>query len=115
MSGISSRPTYDECFVTQHSASNVLQSDYSFFLNFNINPSVENKGDISSNTLIANENAEISFTPDNFGKLIDIDNVLKGLGTNVNLCDNNTNTLKNVIAVNPRLSDRDIIPTNLHH
>lgn len=125
MAGISSRSMYDDCFLKQSTNTNTLQSNYSFLLDFNVNKSMVNtkipvcnhtiNKDRQCNVCAANSNADISFVPDNFGKLIEIDTALKGIGLTVNKCDNeDLSALKSLVAANPILCDRDIIPTNLH-
>jgi hypothetical protein len=133
MSGIYSRSQYDQCYLNEYKKINDTQTDYALFKDYNINPNmkanmnicVHNYGYIN-NCFLCNNNKEATLdnNPENFKKITEIENNLKGINRPLTYCndkkfqgcfDNNSNLdeCTNNIVINPYLCDRDIIPTNM--
>jgi len=138
MSGISSRLPYDICAFSQKTKTSCSPGDYSLFLEYNINPNLRTATDVpclKSDKSIGcdpchqNENTtgkSLEIGPQNFALKTSIEDDLYGITRNLSKCAserylsceiNNPHRkpgeCDNVIAVNPRLCDRNIVPTNL--
>jgi hypothetical protein len=136
MSGIFSRTPYDECYADAYNRINRPYSDYSMLLDFHVNPSMARpdlkqcahiRADVSSCAVCsANRNANFANTPTDFGRKVDIDGALRGVGRYLSYCNANkfapcgtpsTSRLPlecdETIAITPLLCDRHIVPTNM--
>ena len=124
MSGIFTRSQYDECYSKEYMAMNKPAYNYSLFLDYNVNPNmkanmkvcVEDDKCYSCNL---NKEATLDKTPDNFMKITDIDNNLKGMNIPLTYCNDKkfqgcfNDSTENNIIVNPQLCNREITPTNM--
>ena len=134
MSGIFTRPQYDDCYPDEYTKMNKPAHNYSFFLGYNVSPAMKtnmkvctNNDNESSNDrcFVCNLNNEATLdkTPENFMKITEIDNNLKGLNRNITYCNdkkfqgcfnnNNSEECKNNIIINPQLCNREVAPTNM--
>jgi hypothetical protein len=129
MSGIFTRPQYDECYAKEYKKMNDPAHNYSFFLDYNINPNmkanmnvcVHNHENNNVNCYMSslNKEATLDNTPENFKKMTEIDNNLKGINFHLTYCNDKkfqgcfNNTEENNIIVNPQLCNREITPTNM--
>lgn len=132
MSGIYTRTQYDESYVNEYKKVNDPQIDYALFKDYNINPNmkasmnvcVHNYGYIDK-CFLCNNNKEATLdnNPENFKKITEIENNLKGINKPLSYsndnkfqgCFDNSNSeeCQNNIIINPYLCDREIIPTNM--
>jgi hypothetical protein len=133
MSGIFTRPQYDECYSKEYKKMNDPAYNYSIFLDYNVNPNMkanmniclynneknnENKH-VKCHTCDLNKEATLDKTPENFKKITEIDNNLKGINYHLTYCNDKkfqgcfNNTEENNITVNPYLCNREITPTNM--
>lgn len=132
MSGIFTRPQYDDCYPDEYLKLNKPSYNYSFYLGYNVSPSMKTNMKVcmqneSSNEkcFMCNLNSEATLdkTPENFMKITEIDNNLKGLNRNITYCNdnkfqgcfnnNNSDECKNNIIINPQLCNREVAPTNM--
>jgi hypothetical protein len=131
MSGIFTRPQYDDCYTEEYIRINKPKYNYSLFLDYNINPGMKanmnicvhnyNKSNEKCYSCSLNKEATIDKTPENFMKITEIDNNLKGINRHLTYCNdkkfqgcfNDTEECKNNIIVNPQLCNREITPTNM--
>jgi len=132
MSGIFSRTQYDECYSEEYKKMNQPKSNYSFFLGNNVNPNMKANMKVCMYNINNNENekcymcnlnneATLDNTPDNFMKITEIDNNLKGINRHLTYCNdkkfqgcfNDSEECKNNIIINPQLCNREITPTNM--
>ena len=133
MSGIFTRPQYDDCYPDEYLKMNKPSYNYSFYLGYNVSPSmkanmkmcVHNDDKKNEKCFICNLNNEATLekTPENFMKITEIDNNLKGLNRNITYCNdkkfqgcfnnNNSDECKNNIIINPQLCNREVAPTNM--
>lgn len=136
MAGIFSRSQYDECYFDQRNLSNINEYSYSMnvdsYVNPNFNKNVKSNtcdlhGQNVNNCSICNANKDAGLlqSPDNFAKRTEIENNLFGIERPLSLCGTQKYTgcaikssvaseCDNVIAANPYLCERDIVPTNLY-
>lgn len=126
MSGIFTRPQYDDCYPEEYFKINKPSCNYSLFLHYNINPNMkadmkvclenDNSRCYSCNL---NKEATLSNIPENFMKITEIDNNLKGITKHLSYCNDKqfqgcfNDTSENNIIVNPQLCNREITPTNM--
>lgn len=137
MSGINSRLIHDTCAISQQTSTSCAPANYSLFLDYHINPSFKGPKDVlcanqaktvGCNPCNENANATLELGPQNFVKLADIEDNLRGVKRNLTVCANSKfvscelapnapNRIQgectNNIVMNPRLCDRSIVPTNL--
>jgi hypothetical protein len=128
MSGIFTRPQYDDCYPEEYTRMNKPTYNYSLFLDFNVNPNMkadmkvclENNNDKCYSCNL-NKEATLSNIPENFMKITEIDNNLKGITRHLTYCNDkkfqgcfkDSEECKNNIIVNPQLCNREIAPTNM--
>ena len=131
MSGIFTRPQYDECYPDEYLKMNKPSQNYSLYLDYNVSPAMKANmkmcidNDDNGKCFICNLNNEATLdkTPDNFMKITEIDNNLKGLNRNISYCNdkkfqgcfnnNNSEECQNNIIINPQLCNREVAPTNM--
>jgi hypothetical protein len=132
MSGIFTRPQYDDCYPDEYLKMNKPSYNYSFYLGYNVSPGMKanmkmcvHNDNNNEQCFICNLNNEATLdkTPDNFMKITEIDNNLKGLNRNISYCNdkkfqgcfdnNNSDECKNNIIINPQLCNREVAPTNM--
>jgi hypothetical protein len=131
MSGIFTRPQYDECYSKEYKQMNDPMHNYSFLLDYNVNPNMKANMNICLKninndnnheqcyTCDLNNEATLDKTPDNFLKITEIDNNLKGINLQLTYCNDKKfqgcfdNTQENNIIINPQLCNREITPTNM--
>jgi hypothetical protein len=132
MSGIFTRPQYDDCYPDEYLKMNKPAYNYSFFLGYNVSPTMKtnmkaciNNDNEDDKCFVCNLNndATLDKTPENFMKITEIDNNLKGLNRNITYCNdkkfqgcfgnNNSDECKNNIIINPQLCNREVAPTNM--
>ena len=132
MSGIHARTRNDKCAVKEYYADSVEPASYALELDFNVNPSFKTNKDV----LCANKelgckqfsdvNASMNLGPESFGQRIDIEENLRGTNRilssclsskhypcELNVANRLVGECVNVITVNPRLYERDIVPSNM--
>jgi hypothetical protein len=125
MSGIFTRPQYDECYSKEYKKMNDPMHNYSFLLDYNVNPNMKPniKICVQNNeecyTCDLNKEATLDKTPENFMKITEIDNNLKGINMQLTYCNDKkfqgcfNDTEENIITMNPHLCNREITPTNM--
>jgi hypothetical protein len=132
MSGIFTRPQYDDCYPDEYLKMNKPSFNYSFYLGYNVSPSMKTNMKVCMHNessdekcFMCNLNSEATLdkTPENFMKITEIDNNLKGLNRNITYCNdkkfqgcfnnNNSDECKNNIIINPQLCNREVAPTNM--
>jgi hypothetical protein len=132
MSGIFTRPQYDDCYPDEYLKMNKPSFNYSFYLGYNVSPSMKTNMKVcmynessDEKCFMCNLNSEATLdkTPENFMKITEIDNNLKGLNRNITYCNdkkfqgcfnnNNSDECKNNIIINPQLCNREVAPTNM--
>jgi len=136
MSGIFSRTQYDECYFDQRNAANINEYNYQMNVDSYVNPNLNGNTKKQScnihsskvdNCAICNANKEADLfqSPEDFGKRTTIENNLFGIERPLSLCGTQKytgcaiksqvpNECDNIVAVNPFLCERDIVPTNLY-
>jgi len=137
MSGISSRLINDSCSISQQTKTSCAPADYALFLDYHINPSFKSSKDVLCGTqdktigcapCNENSNSTVELGPQSFVQLADIEDNLRGTKRNLTLCANSKfascdlvpnapsriqGECVNNILMNPRLCERNIVPTNL--
>ena len=131
MSGIHARSRNDKCAVKEYYADSMAPANYALELDYNVNPSFKtNKDTLCKNKamgckLIKDSNATMNLGPESFGQRIDIEENLRGTNRILTKCmsghypcgSDGPNRLPgectNVVTVNPRVYDRDIVATNM--
>jgi hypothetical protein len=126
MSGYFTRPQYDDCYPYEYTKINKNKYNYSLFLDYNISPNMKadmkvclENDNSSCYTCKLNNEATLNKIPENFLKITEIDNDLKGINRHLSYCNDKQfqgcfdNTEGNNIIVNPQLCNREIAPTNM--
>jgi hypothetical protein len=132
MSGIFSRTQYDECYSDEYKRINEPASNYSFYLGYNVNPNMKQNMSVCVDNIIKynnedqncyvcnlNKEATLNKIPENFLKITEIDNDLKGINRHLTYCNDKkfqgcfSDAEKNNIIINPQLCDRVVVPTNM--
>ena len=134
MSGIHARSRNDKCAIKEYYADSMESANYALELDYHIHPSFKTNKDVICDNKeqyckrINDSNATMNLGPESFGKRIDIEENLRGTNRLLSKClsakhypcyDDAANRLPgecdNVITVNPRLYERDIVPTNMEY
>lgn len=126
MSGIHARSRNDKCAVKEYYADSMEPANYALELDYNVHPKFKtNKDVLCSNKAmgckpVSNSNATMNLGPDSFGQRVSIEETLRGTDRILTKClsgpmpnEMDSNSV-NVITVNPRLFERDIVPTNMN-
>lgn len=132
MSGIHARTSNDKCAVKEYYADSVEPANYALDSVAAVNPSFMTNQDVLCSQQemgcnpIVDANATMNLGSESFGRRVDIEENLRGTNRVLSSCLTSkhypcdstvANRLPgecdNVITVNPRLYERDIVPTNM--
>lgn len=130
MSGIHSRSKNDKCAVKEYYADSMEPADYALDVDARVNPSFRNNKQVlrANNNNIQDNEATMNLGSESFGQRIDIEENLRGTNRIYSRCLAGTHypcdmeadnrlpgECDNVITVNPRIYERDIVPTNMNY
>lgn len=134
MSGIHARSRNDKCAIKEYYADSMEPANYALELDSRVNPSFKTSKQSLCNdksmgcSKIIDSNATMDLGPQSFGQRVDIEDNLRGTNRILSKCQSGkhypcsgdaSNRLDgecvNTITVNPRLYDRDIVPTNMEY
>ena len=125
MSGIHARSRNDKCAVKEYYADSMESANYALEIDYNVNPSFKTNTDVlcSNSKLgckpVSNSDATMNLGPESFGQRVDIEETLRGSDRLLTKCLNGPMPQEfdskhvNVITVNPRAFEREIVPTNM--